>query len=265
VGMEVERCAKRDIDVNLWAVNIAVEVLGYCIYGIKLGLIENKTSVLFEEYKKIFGYPTILEIFPFLSKIPFFPPTKKLHNAIDNNGKFIQSLIESKKQNLAVQDNDFLSSLLKASSSEISPLSDTELTNEAFSFWLAGQETTAHAIIWILYELTAHPELQDKLYHQIISKFGKDGDPTLEEMDQISPDLNNFIYETARIHHAVAPILPSRVADQDLNFNGITIPKGSLLGVNATTIHLHPQYWDDPDQFNPDRWLKENKQAEKKT
>jgi len=83
-------------------------------------------------------------------------------------------------------------------------------------------------------------------------------------MDQISPDLNNFIYETARIHHAVAPILPSRVADQDLNFNGITIPKGSLLGVNATTIHLHPQYWDDPDQFNPDRWLKENKQAEKK-
>ena len=106
--------------------------------------------------------------------------------------------------------------------------------HESISFLLAGNETTANALSWMLAFLVQHPEEQECCA----------SDP--EAIDRA-------FRETMRL---APPIwIVERHALGDDQVSGYDVPKGASITIPTYTMHRHRDFWDEPDRFNPDRLI----------
>ncbi|GAD98051.1 cytochrome P450 monooxygenase, putative [Paecilomyces variotii No. 5] len=117
----------------------------------------------------------------------------------------------------------------------------------------AGFTTTSSLLSWLIYGLATYPGMQDRLLQELI-------DNDIDENTQITADLTDrlsfldkYIKETQRRHNP--SYQPGRTAKVDLVLpGGYKLPKDSILIPALHHIHNNPQYWDNPDRFDPDRW-----------
>lgn len=107
--------------------------------------------------------------------------------------------------------------------------------HESISFLLAGHETTANALSWLLAYLAHHPDEQARCAQDPEAL-----DRAFQESLRLSPPI--WIIE----RHAIGP-------DE---ISGYSVPKNASVAICTYTVHRHPGFWDDPDTFNPDRFLK---------
>ena len=111
---------------------------------------------------------------------------------------------------------------------------DQDLRNESITFLLAGHETTANALIWLLAFLAERPDEQTRCAH----------DPAA---------LDRAIQETLRLAPPIWIIERHAIASAEVA--GYTIPAGASVVVCPYTLHRHPEFWKEPDQFDPNRFL----------
>ena len=134
------------------------------------------------------------------------------------------------------------------------PMSDTAIVDNLATFLFAGHETTAKALTWTLYLLARSPQWQDRVrdeaQHAIRSH--RIGPGTIERL----PLTLRVLKEALRLYPPV-PVI-TRLSTENLNLAGIHVPKGSLIVIPIFALHRHRRLWDDPDRFNPDRFLPEN-------
>ncbi|CAK8691073.1 unnamed protein product [Clavelina lepadiformis] len=119
--------------------------------------------------------------------------------------------------------------------------------------FLAGTDTTANAVAWLIIYLCKYPEVQVKLQNEIDSVFGTDGVPAMSKMRQL-PYLRAIIQETSRIRPIVPLSLPHK-ASRDAKLLGYCIPKGAIILTNIWAIHHDETKWPDPETFLPERHL----------
>lgn len=80
--------------------------------------------------------------------------------------------------------------------------------------------------------------------------------PTLSDLPNL-PYVEAAIAEAQRIR-SVVPLGIPHSNDADLNFNGYRIPKRSMIIPLQWAVHMDPEFWPDPDRFQPERFLDEN-------
>jgi cytochrome P450 len=116
---------------------------------------------------------------------------------------------------------------------------------------LAGHETTGKALSWTFALLDAHPDAGDRLLAEYEACLG-DPPPTFD-------DLPRLRWTRAVIHEALRLFPPiwllTRTALVDDEVLGYSIPAGALVSVSPYLIHRHPDLWDRPDAFRPERFL----------
>jgi len=137
-------------------------------------------------------------------------------------------------------------------------LSRVELISNIFGLFIAGHETTATALSAVSNLMRAYPDLQEKLFLEMNEHIGTEKVPTLEELEKLTY-LNQFLEESLRLY--VSGILPTRKATEDIVYKDIIIPKGVTVGINISAIHENPNYWENPEEFDPDRFSVENKKG----
>uniref|UniRef100_A0A0D9VDS7 Cytochrome P450 n=1 Tax=Leersia perrieri TaxID=77586 RepID=A0A0D9VDS7_9ORYZ len=123
-----------------------------------------------------------------------------------------------------------------------------------FDMFTAGTGTIGSSLNWGMTELMRNPRVMTKLQGEIRKAFhGK----VIVGEDDIQtaniPYLRLFIKETLRLHPAV-PLLVPRESFDTCEVNGYTIPAGSRVVVNAWAIGRDPKYWDNPEEFKPERF-----------
>ena len=106
--------------------------------------------------------------------------------------------------------------------------------HESISFLLAGHETTANALSWLLAFLAQHPEEQERCAT----------DPEA---------LERAFNESMRLAPPVWIIERHALGEDEVS--GYRIPKGISLAIPTYTMHRHPDFWEEPDRFNPDRFI----------
>jgi cytochrome P450 len=116
---------------------------------------------------------------------------------------------------------------------------------------LAAHETTANAMAFSLGLLARHPSVLRRLRQEVTAVLG-DGPATAASLDKM-PLLEAVVREAMRLYPP-AWIL-SRSAEQDTTVAGQAIPKGSVLFVPIYGVHRVPSVWEDPEAFDPERWL----------
>nr|AGF30365.1 CYP450 monooxygenase CYP93B23 [Ocimum basilicum] len=123
-------------------------------------------------------------------------------------------------------------------------------------FFTAGTDTTAIISEWTIAELINNPTVLKKAQTEIDTVVGVDR--LLQESDAPNlPYLNAIIKETFRLHPPI-PML-SRKSTSDCVIGGYTIPADTLLFVNIWSMGRNPNIWENPTEFQPERFLeKEN-------
>jgi len=167
----------------------------------------------------------------------------------------LHDIIREKAALDPTQHHDMISQMIHASDSEGKLLSLEEIVGNVIIFFLAGHETNTTTLSWAIYELSQHQDIQEKIFQEIQNKIGNKN-PNFDEIDV--EYLDCFILENLRLHEPLG-LSPTREATTDLDYNGLIIPKGSLLSLNYHTIHRNPEFWPDPEKFDPDRFLPDQK------
>lgn len=140
---------------------------------------------------------------------------------------------------------------------------DVDITSQCLIFFLAGYETVSTLMNFASYELAIDNEIQDRLYQEI--KEAKDklgGRPVSYDVVMNLAYLDAFICECLRKH----PGQPGfdRVCNEDTVIgdgkgNTFKIPKGMVIFINMFGMHYNPKYFPNPNKFDPERFLGENK------
>lgn len=128
-------------------------------------------------------------------------------------------------------------------------LSDQELLDNIRLLLLAGHETTATVMAWMVIELAARPALWDQL-----------GDEAaVNELPTTPKELRNFplaeaiFRESLRMHPPVAS--DGRIVTGELELAGRRIPEGTMMSLCLAHLSRHPDLYTDGDRFMPERWL----------
>ncbi|XP_033837520.1 cytochrome P450 4B1-like isoform X2 [Periophthalmus magnuspinnatus] len=151
---------------------------------------------------------------------------------------------------------DFLDILLCARDENNHGLSDEDIRAEVDTFMFEGHDTTASGISFILYSLACHPEHQQICREEINQALGGKNTMEWETLSKI-PYTTMCIKESLRLYPPVPGI--SRHTTKPMTFfDGRTIPAGSIVGTSIYGIHRNPVVWENPDVFDPLRFLPEN-------
>ena len=149
---------------------------------------------------------------------------------------------------------DLLEMLIEAQDADTGQMmNDQQIRDEISGIYGAGHETTALALTWAWHALNKYPDVLAKIRTEV---------DALGHTIQAS-DLPNLPYtlavleETMRLYPPVP--MTVRFAFERTELGGIPISKGNLVAIAIRNIHRHPDYWQDPLTFKPDRFLPENK------
>jgi cytochrome P450 len=207
-------------------------------------------------------------------------PTNKLRTPgyepikINNESPLTASVrkIQRSPSSTLNKKTDLLGLLINSSTSGIAAddtantLSKSDIRDQILTFLLAGYDKTSSSVLWVIYELCIHPDIQARCHAEIDSileskkyQDHNQGNP-IGYMDFYA--INKFIYmvqvikETLRLHPVIGTI--SRQCHTDCDVGAYKFKAGTTVLVSLVALHRHSEYWEDPHDFNPDRFAKEN-------
>ncbi|XP_018571700.1 probable cytochrome P450 6a20 [Anoplophora glabripennis] len=170
--------------------------------------------------------------------------------------KDVMSLLIQMKNKGSMSDED----VVKENEEKDSLLTMNELTAQCLVFYLAGFETSATTMTFALYELALNQNIQDKLREEICSVLKKhNGNITYEAVSEMTY-LDKVLNETLRKHPPVPGTI--RVCNENFTIPGtnVVIKAGTKVHIPIYGIQNDPEYYPDPDTFDPERFSPENKE-----
>ncbi|XP_054157200.1 cytochrome P450 3A8-like [Oppia nitens] len=135
-------------------------------------------------------------------------------------------------------------------------ITDTDVLASSFIFFVAGYETTGSLLSLLFYRLALDEKCQQKLYKEIQRFDGQYDDyETIAKMHY----LEACIAETLRLYNPVAST--QRIASQDYTIEsiGLEISKGCVVSFDVETLHHNPEYYPEPDSWDPERFMPYNR------
>ncbi len=163
---------------------------------------------------------------------------------------FILGLIEARRADRSGPSNmlDILLDTRDAETGE--PLTTTDLRDEIMTMLMAGHESTSVALTWAWYLLAQHPDVFGALRSEVDAVLDG-GVPTLEQLGQLH-QTSMIIDETLRLYPPAWSTTRSPLHDDVIG--GRRIPKGKIVIVSPYVTHRHPDFWPNPEAFEPERF-----------
>ncbi|CAB3257676.1 unnamed protein product [Arctia plantaginis] len=232
-----------------------------------LGLNTNERQDLITEYGKsirdifVTMYERFMKFWLYSDFIFYFSIVKKKQDTIIKGlHKLSTAILEKRKmeikkmkQDLEPQDQfrPLLDTVLELSIKK-GLLTEKEMREELDTIIFAGHETLAMTLSFLLVLLGSDQPRQEKVYQEILDVMG-DNDRDVEK-----EDISKFTYidcvikETLRLY-PIGPAIP-RVATKDIKLKNYVFRAGSSCVIDVWSIHRHPLWGPDPDDFRPERW-----------
>jgi cytochrome P450 len=143
-----------------------------------------------------------------------------------------------------------LPSLLASRDEDQQPLTEQELVDNLRLVFLAGHETSATTMAWMVAHLSERPDVWRKLRAEALASTDVPRSPrALRDF----PYAEAVFRETLRLHPPVAS--DARRATEDFELHGRTVPRGTVLTIPILLLSRDPALYPQPDEFRPERWL----------
>ncbi|HEY3385692.1 MAG TPA: cytochrome P450 [Saprospiraceae bacterium] len=163
----------------------------------------------------------------------------KQHLELSGEAREVIRHIIRYRQQSGDRPDDLLSMLLDSTYEDTGlGMNEDQLIDECLILFVAGHETSANALSWMIYLLGTHMDEQQRL-------------KTADKSTQVHM-ISNVIHESMRLYPPAWVV--DRVSLEDDHILDYHIPKGTLWLLYIRGMHRHPDYWKEPDEFIPDRW-----------
>lgn len=242
------------VDVAVDMSRLVQDLIFRTIFGASLG---EKTASLAEALVEINKYMNsiVWSLLPIPKWIPT-PRRRRFRRAMQQLDAVVYGLIEERR-GAAGDDSDLMGRLLAARDPETGEaMTDLQLRDEIMTLFVAGHDTTASAAAWTLALLSQNPAVRGQVVEELAfldgALPGADDLARLELLDRV-------LKESMRVYPPGWLLVRTPHADDTIG--GYDIPKGAPLLISQYVIHRHPKLWQDPERFDPDRFLPERSQG----
>jgi cytochrome P450 len=133
-----------------------------------------------------------------------------------------------------------------------SALTDEDVSGNVLTMLLAGEDTTANTLAWMIWALHCHPEVAQRAAAEVRSVIGEGSHPTHEQLGQLE-FVEACVHETMRLK-PVAPIIIQQVV-RDTVVGGLALPAGTPVMCLMRPAAVDAAHFPDPQAFRPERWL----------
>lgn len=180
-------------------------------------------------------------------------PSQRAHeHARDEVRGYIAGLIAERRASGTIP-NDLLTRLMDARDDDGAPMSESLLRDESITMFFAGHDTTARTMAAAWAALAANPRVAARLHAELDGVLG-DRMPTVEDLRSLPYSLQ-VVKEVLRLWPAAPFYVRDAVADA--TGNGFAVSEGTPVMLAPYWTHRHPDFWDDPEVFDPDRFTPE--------
>uniref|UniRef100_A0A8C0WB05 Cytochrome P450 3A n=1 Tax=Castor canadensis TaxID=51338 RepID=A0A8C0WB05_CASCN len=247
----------------------SMDVITGTSFGVNVDSLNNPQDPFVEKTKKLLKF----DFFdPILFSVVLFPFLTSFYEALNISmfpkdvTDFLKSSVERMKKD-RLQDKtkhrvDLLQLMINSQNSKDTEshkvLSDLEIVAQSIIFIFAGYETTSSALSFVTYLLATHPDVQKKLQEEIDVTFPNKAPATYDALVQMEY-LDMVVNETLRLYPIAGRL--ERLCKTDVEINGVFIPKGTVVMVPSYALHRDPKLWQEPDEFHPERFSKQNKDS----
>jgi cytochrome P450 family 135 len=164
--------------------------------------------------------------------------TRKLFRRID---RLLYAEIDERRAADLDDRGDVLSILLQARHEDGRPMSDVEIRDELVTLLVAGHETTATALSWVVERLVRHPDHQARLTEEIHAGEQQFCDAVVKETLRLRPVLS----------------LVARRLKAPMEIGGVRLPTGVTVVPSIYLMHRRPDIYPDPERFRPERFVEQ--------
>jgi cytochrome P450 len=237
------------VDILDGMMKLALRIAGTTLFSSDISggadEIGNAYRVAFEFVSRRMNSPKLIPVWFPTTRNRAFGRAKQLLDRV------VLDLIAARRTARSRPD-DLLSLLLTARDEETGTgMTDRQLLDEALTLLTAGHETAGASMAWTWYLLGKHPRVQDDLYDEVRGKL-RGRSPTLEDLPDLP--LTRAVYEETLRLYPPAWGQPREAIGPD-EINGHALPAKAIVTLSQWVTHRHPDFWNNPEEFRPERFL----------
>lgn len=190
----------------------------------------------------------------FGSLVPMWVPTPsnlRVRKYTAEIKRTMLGLLNERRKNPKKAEDDLLSVLLILRDEKEEFWKDDEIVDEILSVYF-GATVTSAPLIWEFYFISTQPKVRDRLVHEIQTVL-QGREPRMEDLPNL-PYAEAILKETLRLRAPFTGAFP-RLCTTAFETDGYFFPRRSVLIPSSYHAHRHPKFWQDPETFDPDRFL----------
>jgi len=240
-------------------------ILRHTMFGYS-GITEQEVREMNEYYANVMSFLTMKNMLHAgnLAKYLIFPFTPGYGEAMKNHRKMEKGLYEVVNRHKSNFDEeyprDYIDAFFKERNVRHSKgdpsaeyFTDKALVATLVQFVGDGVLAVAALASAFLKYAVEHEEEQEKIYSELMDVVGRDREPTIEDKSRL-PYTNAFILELLRTSDFF-PMFPSQQCIKETTLRGYRIPKGTITLMNTWCCHFNPEIYEEPENFNPARFM----------
>jgi len=238
------------VDVNKEMTNVALSVVArtLCVIGAadkSAAELSSLLPVVFEGF-----YRQMLAPLGLMQKLPL-PSNRRFNRALSRMRETVVQIVEDYRK-AGVDHGDLLSTLLATQDEDTGEgMTNSEIYDQVMTLLLGGSETSAATLTWAFHLLGEHPEVEERLHAEVDEVLagrsaGWDDLPKLSYTQRV-------LTETLRLYSPVWIV--TRCTTAEVELGGHRLAPGTTILWSPYVLHRHPDFFPDPERFDPDRWL----------
>jgi cytochrome P450 len=245
------------LDMRVEMMKISLDIMSQTLFSTDMGryadVIGEAVSVMFEHTHTRLN--AIID--PPLS-VPL-PSNRRFVKSRENLDRIVYGLITERRQHADAEDTgEFLSILMDVRDEETGEgMSDVEIRDEIMTFIFAGHETVSTGLTWVLVLLSQHPAVRRRLHEEADAVLGG-RTPTVEDVPKLRYT-SMVIDEALRLYPPIWLIARTPVEDDEIA--GFRVPAGTFVFCPPYVVHRNPDFWENPQGFDPERMAPERQQG----
>jgi cytochrome P450 len=239
-----------------------VDVIAGLAFGTDINTVEGNEDVIQKHMDRIFPMLFRRALFP----VPYWrlvklPVDRRLDLDLKAFRQAVQGFIAAARLRmeqdpaLRAAPTNLIEAMIAARDQPGHTLDDEDVAANVATMLLAGEDTTANTLAWMLYLLSRNRWALERVTAEVRRALGDERVPTrLEQLDAL-PFVEACAHETMRLK-PVAPIMQQQ-ATRDTVLGGIAIPQGTICMFLLRAGATDARHFAQPEAFDPDRWLRE--------
>ncbi|KAF4507941.1 hypothetical protein G6O67_004386 [Ophiocordyceps sinensis] len=248
-------------DVLKWWYFLAADIIGELTFGTSFEMLESGQKNEYAQHlETVMFMGAVRAAFPRLTSLAHNLPLPLINQAVESSrrqtrlaGGFLdgyKSLVDKAPDDAP---RTLFTNMLRAEQDE--KLTHDEIRNEAELFIIAGSDTTANTLSFLVWSVCRRPDMQRRLVEELQTlPEGHDG-AQLKDLTYLS----QVIHESLRLYSAGPSGLPRQVPPGGAEVCGYYLGQGTTVCAQAWTMHRDPDTFPNPDEFDPTRWASPSK------